>query len=185
MKKEQFGFSLVELSVSIVIIGFIIAAVVQGKNILDNARIRSLVSQFAEHQTSANSFKLKYLQYPGDFDEAVTYWDVGTNNIAGGNGNGEIEFRAGTIYEGYRAWQHLSYAKMTKANYLGTENTGAAQLDIDIPSSSQIGGFVFEHGLFSMPTSNVIALGIPIASTTTIRLQSVLTPQQALAIDNK
>ncbi|PIR37321.1 MAG: hypothetical protein COV35_09500 [Alphaproteobacteria bacterium CG11_big_fil_rev_8_21_14_0_20_39_49] len=185
MKKEQSGFSLVELSVSIVIIGFIMAAIVQGKNILDNAQIRSIISQFSEHQTSANSFKLKYLQYPGDFDEAVAHWDIGTNDIEDGNGDGKIQFVQGGVYEGYRAWQHLTYARMTKANYLGTETTGAAQLESDIPKSNQIGGFVFEHGLLAMTSGNVIALGIPLASTTTINLGSSLTAQQAFAIDNK
>jgi prepilin-type N-terminal cleavage/methylation domain-containing protein len=185
MKKEQNGFSLLELSVAIVIIGFIAAAVLQGKNILENAKIRSIVSEFTEHQTSANSFKLKYLQYPGDFDEAEDYW--GNANTINGDGDGKIEFiHLGVIYESYRAWQHLSYAKMTKANYAGNETSGAAELDIDVPSSKQVGGYILEYGILGLNTSNVIALGIPLISNgADISLGAALSTGKAYAIDNK
>ena len=182
MNKKQFGFSLVELSIVIVIIGLLVAAATQGKGLLESARVRSIISEFTEHKLSAESFKLKYGKYPGDFNEAVVNWGAGTSN---GDANGKIEFVASAVYEGYRAWQHLSYARMTKANYLGTKTTAAAQLETDIPKSAQTGGYVFENGILGLTGKNVIALGVPLASTTTILLGGTITAKQGLSLDNK
>jgi prepilin-type N-terminal cleavage/methylation domain-containing protein len=181
MNKKQFGFSLVELSIVIVIIGLLVAAATQGKGLLESARVRSIISEFTEHKLSAESFKLKYGKYPGDFNEAGANWGATSN----GDADGKIEFVASTVYEGYRAWQHLTYAKMTKAVYSGTLTTAAAQLEIDIPKSAQTGGYVFENGILGLTGKNVIALGTPLASTTTISLGGTITPKQGLSIDNK
>lgn len=183
MKKKQFGFSLVELSIVIVIIGLLVAATVQGKGMIESAKVRSIISEFTEHKLSVESFKLKYGKYPGDFNEAVVHWGATTAN---GDADGKIEFVVSAVYEGYRAWQHLTYARMTKAAYLGTKTTTAAQLEIDIPKSAQAGGgYVLENGILGLTGKNVIAFGVPLASTTTILLNGAITPKQGFSIDNK
>ena len=82
---------------------------------------------------------------------------------------------------------------MTKAVYLGTETTGAAQLEVDVPESKLMGGYFFQYEFSDyagtpntlISNINVIALGRPLASTSRIVLGGAVTPTQGLAIDNK
>lgn len=80
------GFSLVELSIVLIIIGFVISSIVFAKDLVDSSEARAQVKQFQEFQTAINSFKLKYDCLPGDCAQAISL-GLGTS----GNGNGILE----------------------------------------------------------------------------------------------
>jgi len=70
--------------------------------------------------------------------------------------------------------------------FLGTETTGAAELDIDVPKSRSRGGYFFDYGVFGMSNSNIFALGSPVAtSSSPILVGGILTPDEAMSIDAK
>ena len=56
-QKSKNGFTLVELSIVIVIVGLIIAGVTSGNVLVKQAKLRTVISQFNEYTAAMNSFK--------------------------------------------------------------------------------------------------------------------------------
>lgn len=198
--KNNKGFSLTELSVVLVIIALLLAAVLKGQTLVEEAKMQAIVSEVAKQKVAIISFYNKYDDYPGDFAEAVLHWGGATTKD--GDDDGKIEFvnTLGTpVYEGYRAWQHLAYAKMTDTPYVGTATTSAAVPATDIPASrlSNSGYFLdysssatnYDHatsGAYGFLNKNVMVLGIPVAtSASPVLVNGILTPSQAMNIDSK
>lgn len=183
---KQRGFSLTEMSVVLVLIAFIIAAVMQGRNLIEGAKVRSIVSDISKYRVSINSFYGKYNQFPGDFNEAVAHWGGTTED---GNNNGKIEFLNGestAIYEGYRAWQHLSYAQMVDVPLSGSVSGSTAIVGTHVPEAKTGGGFLLEYGVFGLTNVNALILGVPAATDAApVKVNGILTASQAMDVDSK
>ena len=79
------AFTLVELSIVLVIIGLIIGGVMVGRDLINTATVRSQVSQIEKYNSAVNTFHGKYGCLPGDCAIAATY-GLGQN----GNGDGAV-----------------------------------------------------------------------------------------------
>jgi len=53
------GFTLIELSIVLVIIGLIVGGILAGQQLIHNSRIKNTVSQLQEYRTATNSFRIK------------------------------------------------------------------------------------------------------------------------------
>lgn len=186
-EKKSSGFSLLEMSIVIIVIGLILAAIMKGHLVVDVAKNRALISQINNYKAAVGSFYAKYNAFPGDFIEASIYWTG--DNTANGNGDGKISFQndVGT-YEGYQAWQHLSNENMVNLLLLGTQTNGIALLDVDVPRSKAGGGYFFDYNILTQ--SNVLVLGAPLAPSGAdypmrLALEGSLTPKQAYEVDIK
>ena len=87
------GFTLVELSIVLVIIGLIIGGVLVGQDLIYAANVRAQITQIEQLETAINTFKVKYNCLPGDCLNAQDFF--GTTSPAGdainnGNGDGRI-----------------------------------------------------------------------------------------------
>ena len=87
------GFTLIELSIVLVIIGLIAGSVLVGSNLIENARVGTQLKQIERLETEINTFKLKYDWLPGDCANITSF--VGTttsdgNTVANGDGNATI-----------------------------------------------------------------------------------------------
>lgn len=145
MNRQQ-GFTLIELSIVLVIIGLIAGGVLMGRDLIEAAKMRSTINELQQYRTAINTFRLKYNCIPGDCPNAVAF-GLGTSGGPGdnGNGNGDIDSggngnagasNTGTIGGGYwtsdkemgNFWYHLQKAGLIQSNLTGytTPFTSAA-----------------------------------------------------------
>lgn len=157
------GFTLIELSIVLVIIGLIVGGILVGQDLVKAAQLRSVMTDVERFRTAVNTFSLKYNCLPGDCDHATIYWgradggadasqncaspetDISAANptaTCNGDGNGTIT--GGTVQqsnlEAYRFWQHLSNAELVPGHYSGIggaidplSNWRAAKLGVNAP----------------------------------------------------
>ena len=110
MKKHLPAFSLLEISIALMVIGILMIGALKGKDLIDAARLYRLAGDLQTYQLATLRFYEMFQALPGDFDQASTRIKGGLQD---GNGNGVIEgngFDAGS--EAYRAWAHLGAAKL-------------------------------------------------------------------------
>lgn len=60
------GFTLIELSIVLVIIGLIVGGVLVGQDLIRAATLRAQISQIEKYNTAVNTFRAKYDALPGD-----------------------------------------------------------------------------------------------------------------------
>lgn len=101
------AFTLIELSIVLVIIGLIIGGILTGQDLINAATIRAQVSQISEFTTAVNTFKVKYNYLPGDMPPSeasalgfFTFTGVGAggydiyHQYPYGNNDGTIDFNS-------------------------------------------------------------------------------------------
>ncbi len=125
------GFTLIELSIVLVIIGLIIGGVLMGRDLIAAAVVRSEISQIEQYKTAATTFKVKYDCIPGDCSN-VQEIGLGTNGGPGANGDGNEKIFAwpwvnaapvdARAREYFNFWYHLQQANMIEGQYKGYTN---------------------------------------------------------------
>lgn len=115
MKKS--GFSLVELSIVLVILGLLTGGILGGQSLIKAAELRSVGTEYDAWQTATNIFKDKYMAIPGDMQRADEFWP----GVVSGDGNGVISIPAGANLTGemFTFWQHLAEAGLIAGEYTG------------------------------------------------------------------
>ncbi len=84
------GFTIVELTIVIVIIGFIVMGILIGQDLIWSARLKSDIRTMKELDTTINSFEVKYNCIPGDCPNVVSKLGDSGPTIYNGDGNGSI-----------------------------------------------------------------------------------------------
>ena len=84
---RQQGFTLIEISVVLVIIGLLIGGVMQGQSLIRAAKVRDIIITATDLSASAAAFKQRYHMLPGDHPTATAEIQGAVGN---GNGNGLI-----------------------------------------------------------------------------------------------
>jgi prepilin-type N-terminal cleavage/methylation domain-containing protein len=86
------GFTLIELSIVLVIIGLIVGGVLVGRTLVESAEYRAQITQFEQINSAVNAFRLKYNCLPGDCPNATSFFTATTQPeaVTNGNGNGRI-----------------------------------------------------------------------------------------------
>lgn len=113
------AFTLVELSIVLVIIALLVGGVLAGQDVLTATKRNSIITEVQTFRTAIANFRAKYFNnIPGDFDEAETYW---TSSLAtNGDGDGRIDkTQDDASGESLYIWQHLNLAEMLPGNYTG------------------------------------------------------------------
>lgn len=90
MKKQQSGFTLVEIAIVMVIIGLLLGGVLKGQEVITNARIKNVNNDFSGVSAAVYSYQDRYAELPGD-DSAADAHVGGSLATAANRGDGVID----------------------------------------------------------------------------------------------
>lgn len=202
--KKIAGFTLIELSVSLIILTLLITSVAGGASLLEAAKYRKIISEFNQYRYAVKGFEARYDATPGKFNNASSYWPptiaLADNLVNGSGGIGPVSEN----YETPLVWVHLSKAGLMSDSfdysdqtngYVGSQVPGATKF---APTSHAFdaGGFMMVRGAaapyatgisaFVETNENVVYLAASISMSTTLSIPiAVLTPKEAFEIDSK
>ncbi len=122
MKRNQSGFTLIEIAIVLVIIGLLLGGVLKGQELINSAKVKNLATDFRNIPVFIYGYQDKFKSLPGD-DPTIggtnTHLAGGTACVAGAKcipGNGLIDGfwnDYGTGSETYMFWQHVRLAGLT------------------------------------------------------------------------
>jgi prepilin-type N-terminal cleavage/methylation domain-containing protein len=132
---QRRGFSLIELSIVLVILGLLVGGILVGQTMIRNAEVASVITERGKYKDAILAFRDKYASYPGDMPDATNYWDSAggdgsnpgclngqtTSAIAtcNGNGNGLVADGGASFSERFTLWKHLANAALIEGAFLG------------------------------------------------------------------
>ena len=141
------GFSLVELSIVLVILGLLTGGILGGQSLIRASELRAVATEISRYNTAVYTFRDKYFALPGDMTNATSFWgnadtgaiggecatpltDAGTGTqTCNGNGSGIIDWGS----EERRIWQHMANAGLIEGSYSGVGPVMVA--GVNVPTS--------------------------------------------------
>ncbi|MFZ4542093.1 MAG: type II secretion system protein [Rickettsiales bacterium] len=210
MQNSHQGFSLVELSIVLVILGLLVGGILSGQSLIRASQLRGITTEQQRHFAAIHTFRDKYFMLPGDMNNATSFWGKDNVNCAAHTGtvatpgtcNGDADGQFDMWDENYRLWQHLANAGLIEGSFLGyvspatsaTTPTIASQVPTSKVSSnaywtaayiSQLGTINHEFGYAAVPDirSNYVLLSN--RSSGWWLNPNVLKPEEAWNIDTK
>ena len=126
--RSKSGFTLIELSIVLVIIGLLVGGVLAGKAMIQAAEMRHAYGDLVRYESAMYTFKNKYACLPGDCANASTFFPpapdcntvaINYDQTCNGNGNGSIDFYYpnNNAMEQYFYWQQLSLASLISGKF--------------------------------------------------------------------
>jgi len=139
MKRNQSGFTLIEIAIVLVIIGLLLGGVLKGQELINSAKVKNLATDFRNIPVFIYGYQDKFKALPGDDKLVASHVTGGTlattpantqgDGIIGGAWNSTT-----TTDESYLFWQHVRLAGLTS----GSTTVGAADY---LPMNS-VGGTI-------------------------------------------
>lgn len=151
---QKKAFSLVELSIVLVILGLLVGGILAGQSLIRAAELRAVTSEQGRYTTAISAFRDKYFSIPGDFSKASSFgW-----GSYDGDGDGVVEMSTASAgaNEITTYWQHLASAGLIEGSY--TPATGATMTAGTTNPRSKLSGASW----------SVYALGTALGSTGTM-----------------
>ena len=187
-QKKNAAFSLIELSIVLIVIGIVMGVVLVGRTLINQSQLHKIVASYHQYFMAVRLFKEQYNALPGDYADAFTVW--GTSCAAdaarcNGNNNDVISYDSGVNpdddRESMRVWQHLTLSKILPGSYSGV---GAIYNSTNTP---QIGFLDGEFFIESSPSWNWSQSqnGMMFAAASSGSWNGLLTPNEAQKIDVK
>ena len=205
MHSQRFAFSLVELSIVLVILGLLTGGILAGQSLIHAAELRAVTVEYQRYYTASQSFRDKYFAVPGDFNNAQAFWGQstacsGTSATGVCNGNGDNYVAAGTAAstpgEMFMFWRELALAGLLEGNYSGI--SGAAGGGDTVPGTNSpksklsnagwgvwtLGNYAGDGGTYKADYGNVM-LGVGAYQSNAWPLAPAFKPEDAWNIDTK
>jgi prepilin-type N-terminal cleavage/methylation domain-containing protein len=137
-RRQQSGFTLVEIAIVLVIIGLLLGGVLKGQELINSAKVKNLASDFRTIPTYVYGYQDKFRALPGDDIQVATHLagpPAASLASSGGTvGNGVIEGNWNSTTatdESALFWQHVRMANLaagptvvTDAGYYPTNAVG-------------------------------------------------------------
>lgn len=202
------GFSLVELSIVLVILGLLTGGILAGQSLIRASELRAVTTEWNRYVTAIHGFRDKYFALPGDMTNATSFWGaahatpatclttVGTGTqTCNGDGDGEIDAASAASRYGERftSWQHLANAGLIEGSYTGIAGSGhnAHATNTNSPVSKLSAGLWFlayditsSAALYpvALPRNN-FRLGVAVANSWPYT--GIMKPEEMWNIDTK
>ena len=109
MKRNQSGFTLIEIAIVLVIIGLLLGGVLKGQELINSAKVKNLASDFKNIALFIYSYQDKYHALPGD-DALATSHVTSAVTATGSIGDGKIDGKwdsTTSTNESFLFWQHV------------------------------------------------------------------------------
>ena len=203
-QRAQAGFTLVELSVVLAIIGLLVGGVMGGQYLVRQSALQSVATDLTRYRSAWHSFKSQYDGMAGDITDATSYWGIDTTSglcpggstaphkeTCDGDGNNNV-----SVAEGFRAWQQLSNAGLVEGTFSGVRGTSSANQAVpgqNVPPGdiSNTGYTIFSGGAFSVDAnyynsaSPAVLLIYGLRHATAATYNAVLTSREQYGLDLK
>jgi prepilin-type N-terminal cleavage/methylation domain-containing protein len=169
-KRKQAGFTLVEIAIVLVIIGLLLGGVLKGQEMIENARIKSVVGDLNGVSAAFNSYLDRYHAVPGD-ETAATMTARGWAGTAGtgaaGAGDGVLVITPAQTFS--NGGDQTGLWRGLRASGLATGDPTAAANAAGLPKAGTGGLIGISVGNYGLPKQAVCVSG--------------LTTKQALGVD--
>ena len=163
------AFSLIELSIVLVILGLLTGGILSGQSLIRASEMRATSVEYQRYTSAVFSFRQKYFALPGDFNNATSFWGAAHANAVTcgttvGTGtatcNGDANNRVNdgctdatcttltapaASNEALRFWQQLSNAGLIEGSY-----TGVAENDYDEATRNNAPSSKIPQGLWAV-----------------------------------
>jgi len=140
MKKQQSGFTLVEIAIVLVIIGLLLGGVLKGQELINSAKVKNFATDFRNIPLFIYGFQDKYRALPGDDLNAVAHLGAG---VPAGDGSGALTGNwwdaAATASETVLFWEHVRRANLAAGPI-------PIATDADLPKNAEGGWIGIESG---------------------------------------
>lgn len=141
-KQNQHGFTLVEISIVMIIIGLLIGGTFGGMKLIENMQISKTVQDLKAIESAALTFKDTYGRLPGDMPNTAARLPSCTDApcATGGDGNrviGASNLWTGAIAntsENFAFWHHVQAANLLSMGYKNTLVMDFGEGQPDAPS---------------------------------------------------
>jgi len=131
MKKQQTGFTLIELAIVLVIIGLLLGGVLKGQELINSAKVKNMVADFQNAQIYLYGYQGKFKALPGDDAQVANHITDADPATTPGDPDKTGDFKIAGNWdstkqtdESYLFWQHVRIAglapgptKKDDANY--------------------------------------------------------------------
>ena len=130
MQQKQSGFTLIEISIVLVIIGLILGGALKGQELIQSAKVRSSINQIDGVKAAYYAFQDRYRALPGDYIKASVNLPnpPGSIAIVNGDSDGIIDTAERT-----QVWAQLGIAGFLSGEFDGDAGSTG---QYDCPSTS-------------------------------------------------
>ncbi|CAG1000398.1 hypothetical protein MTYP_02833 [Methylophilaceae bacterium] len=146
MKRNQTGFTLIEIAIVLVIIGLLLGGVLKGQEMINSAKVKNLAGDFKNTPALLYGYQDKFRALPGDDASAVSHVSATATN---GNGNGVIEgLWNAASGESFNFWEHTRLAGLATGGTGLPTNAVGGKLGVtgSTPITSLPGSFIVCSG---------------------------------------
>lgn len=179
LKGRFVGYSLIEISIALVVIGVIIAGAIKGYSLIESARLKSVMMQVSNYRMAVQSFKDRYDAFPGNFSKASLYIE---STLLNGSGSGQLSglgfSNSGPNHEASSFWGHLIADKLVSDV---TPRKNGTQVDYGngLPTTRLGGGITVQYNPEPGLEGHWLIVGKRFGEEGT---GALFTPKQALAV---
>jgi prepilin-type N-terminal cleavage/methylation domain-containing protein len=144
MKRNQSGFTLIEIAIVLVIIGLLLGGVMKGQELINSARVKNLATDFRNTPVYIYGYQDKFRALPGDDRDVLTHLanlgaqsGISAASGAAASGDGIIEggWSVTGTEESHVFWQHIRLAGLAPGPTVYAAGT-------DLHPTNAVGGII-------------------------------------------